>query len=87
MAAEDEKIGKILRVCERQIEELEGGKSDFAYHNTRNSLHNIWTKLDASADKSRRIKEIDACLKNLERKAHENERKKFLNYYGSGSEK
>ncbi|KAJ3645190.1 hypothetical protein Zmor_022870 [Zophobas morio] len=78
------KIEKILRRCQDQTEKLEGGKSDFAYHNTRNSLHNIWTELGDKNDE--KINEINACLKKLEAKAQENERRKFLNYYAGTRE-
>jgi hypothetical protein len=76
------KVEKILRRCVQQTEKLQGGKSDFAYHNTRSSLHSIWTEVYESGDKSDRITEINACLKRLEEKAQENELKKYQDYYG-----
>lgn len=79
----DEKIAKILRTCEKQTEELTGGKSDFSYHNTRNSLHNIWTLVYESGDKNNTetLEKINACLRKLDEKVQQNERKKYREKY------
>ncbi|EFA07814.1 hypothetical protein TcasGA2_TC005379 [Tribolium castaneum] len=77
-----EKIGKILQMCEKQTRELTGGKSDFSYHNTRNSLHGIWTQVNESGDNNTEtLKKINDCLKKLEEKVQQNERKKHQHYY------
>ncbi|KAG5874164.1 hypothetical protein JTB14_032162 [Gonioctena quinquepunctata] len=63
-------------------------KSDFSYHNTKQSLHNMWAKIypmDKSQYRTMLTKSILECLFDLDKKAETNEGKKYQKYYASSA--
>lgn len=76
----------LINHYERQIERNSFTKSDVIYHNTKQTLHNLWSKvysLKASTEKTRLIEKIRQCLFDLERTAEKNEKTKYINYYSA----
>lgn len=76
----------LINIYEGQIQCSTFTKSDISYHNTKQSLHNMWSKIysmKTSTEKTALIGRIQQCLNKLERTAEKNEKRKYLNYYSS----
>lgn len=63
-------------------------KSDFKYHNIKQNLHALWSKVyfntskdDEEQETKEIIKNIQECLDILENRAFQSETKKYRQYY------
>lgn len=74
----------MVNIYERQIQDSNFTKSDAEYHNIKQSLHNIWSKiytLETSSEKTALTEKIQKCLAGLDKTAEKNEKKKYQKYY------
>ncbi|KAJ8986127.1 hypothetical protein NQ317_005597 [Molorchus minor] len=77
-------VSGVLKVFEDRILTNRYTKTDFDYHNIKQSLHNMWARiyhLEGSEERTTAIKKILECLTSLERNANENGQMKYMDYY------
>lgn len=87
--ATTESISHLLESYETKISKNDFTKSDVFYHNTKQTLHNMWAKLyplETSEQRTLLTKKIMTCLEQLDRAAERNEQKKYEKYYSKQSE-